>query len=822
MSDKNLEEIDTGEFQHKSHMTYASTVTLGRALPNIIDGLKPVHRRILFMAGESDLLYNKPYKKAAKLVGDILGSVHPHGDTAVYDAVIRLGQEWKQVIPLIDIQGNKGNIAGKRQAAMRYVEARLSKISNEFLRDLNPKTVPWVPNYDSTMMQPAVLPVTFPNFLVTPTTGLAVGYAVDSLPHNIWAVAEATKAYLNNRDTTLDQIIDIIVGPDFPTGGIVTNAAALRKIYHDKVGVVTLRGKYDIEELSGGKVNIVFTEIPFYCETATIIENIVDAVRDKKIEGIVDVRDETTQKKKKKSDVYNVRLVIELKRGIVAAEIVSKLFQLTGLESSIRVNMNVITENNAIAAVDLLDVIKAFVSFREKVIRTRSSVKLAELKKQEHILEGILFILGKGKMDEVIKIIRGSEDESSAKDALISEIGLSLRQAEAVVAMRLGRLTSFGKTAIEENIAKIRETISELIKLVTSPELVLKTISDELDTACNNSDCPKNRRTELTNIDKTILTIPEGQSVISLSENGFISRIPAEQFVAQNRGGKGKIGVKLSTGDSLLNLFQSDNQTKLLAFTNTGRVFKFIAGSLPEGRLTQIGSNVKNVLALVEGESIVSLFPFNNVTDDHCLMLVTYGGKIKKTKASEYATNRSSGLIAIALNDGDEISGATLCKETDDVVIMSDGGLCARYKATDITSTGRTTQGVMGLKFKADSDDILIGIHAVDPADEDNLLILTVASNGLGKLTELSEHGTTNRPSMGYAGISLRDGSLLTNFNIVRRDADVDIMAMSENGVMIRTGIEDISLNKRRTFGSRIMTLNEGDTMLNFVLVEND
>ena len=519
--------------------------------------------------------------------------------------------------------------------------------------------------------------------------------------------------------------------------------------------------------------------------------------------------------------MYNVRLVVELKRGFNVAEIEAKLYELTPLESSINLNMNGITEDNKLANYNPLEVIQTFITFRKKVIRTRSTVKLAALKKQEHILEGIQLILTGGTMDKVLDIIRSCESEDVAKSELIAKVGLSLRQSEAVVAMRLGRLTSYGLTDIKASIKKIHESVVSLIALVTDEVAVNEMIEGELDEACKHSGCPKVRRTELVNIDKSISNIPQGTSVISLTENGMILRVPEDQFRVQRRGGKGKTITKMSKGDSLLSFFQSDNQVTLMAFTNTGRVFKFIAGSLPEGRLTTMGINIKNVLSLLEGETIVSLFPTSDVLDSDYLVLVTYEGKVKKTLMSDYLSNRETGLIAISLNEGDEIAAATICSEADDVVIMSARGMCARYNSTEITPTGRTTQGVMGLRFKEGEDDIIIGVAAVDPTQEGDYSILTLADNGLGKLTALSEHGTTKRPAMGYQGISLREDATLVNFEVIHSADDVDVMAMSESGAMIRVDISGIAKSKRRTFGTKIMNVSDDDSVLNFVLIEN-
>lgn len=792
----------------EDYLRYAYSISLGRSLPDWRDGLKPVQRRVLFVAKHEGILHNRPYRKAAKLVGSILGMVHPHGDSAVYDAAIRLGQGWVMSTPLIDVQGNKGAISGDGHAAMRYVETRLTPLAAEYLRDLNQSTVRWSPTFDAENVEPEVLPVPVPNALINGATGMAVGFATDIPPHNIHDVVKTTKQLVENPDSTIAELLATLKGPDFPTGAIITNESELLNMYTTGNGVLRVRAKVEHQRISNREA-LVFTELPFLVKTEKVIETIAELVRDKKIEGIHDVRDDTSNQS---GGVGNrVELVVLLKQNADINVVEHQLFKLVEhLNKPIKFNLNGILDGK-VRQFNLKEILETWITFRREVIRNRTSAELRTYRARLHILEGLLKILDPKVMDQVIKLIRAAKTQDIALEQLMSDkFGLSRKQGEAVLAMRLGKLTSMGKAELTEEQSDLNDKVAHCFNILKDNKLVDKILVAEMMDAAKVSKAHVGRQTSLATIAQGAeQEFPMGQAILTLSEAGFVRRVPTDAFNAQKRGGKGKIGVAVKKDDGIRQSVHADNHDKLFLFTDKGRVLQVFAGQIPESTPTKIGVHIRSVIELPDDENVVALVPV--AADEGYLAVVTKLGKLKKTKLSEFQNIRKSGIIAVKLNEGDSIVDAAFINETDSIIVASRAGRAARFEHSEVRATSRDTFGVNAMTLE-EGDEVLALLSLTGSGH-----IVTVSTDGQAKKTLVSEYPTKSRPTKGVITMSFAGDNSLAYFNVIGDDDD--IVATSSNGKAIRVESGQIAALKRITRGSRLINLDKDEAVNSVTII---
>jgi DNA gyrase subunit A len=805
-----VQDLEFADSLAEDYLRYAYSVSLGRAIPDWRDGLKPVQRRVLFVAKHEGILHNKPYKKAAKLVGSVLGMVHPHGDTAAYDAVIRLGQGWVMSTPLIDVHGNKGAISGDSHAAMRYVETRLTPLAYEFMRDLNPSTVKWNSTYDNSDVEPDVLPVPLPNVLVNGATGMAVGYATDIPTHNIYDVVKTTKRLVENPDSSVAELLKVLRGPDFPTGGVITNESDLLKMYETGNGVIKLRAKVEHRRV-GNRDAVVFTELPHLQSTEKVIEVIAELVREKKIEGIHDVRDETSNQKGGPGN--RVELVVLVKQNADATTVEHSLFKkVTQLNSSYKFNLNGVLDGR-VQKFNLKQILETFIDFRRGVIRNRTSAELREYRARLHILEGLLKILDPKIMDKVIKVVRGSKTTDIALAALMSDdFGLSRKQGEAVLAMRLGKLTSMGKEELTSEEAGLLEQVANCFDILKDDALVDVMLVNEMDAAAKISKAPTGRQTTLANIAQGVQQdIPAGEGILTLSHSGFVRRVPTDAFNAQKRGGKGKTGTKVKQGDGIRQSVHAENHDKLFLFTDKGRVLQIFAGQIPESTPTKIGVHIRNIIELPDDESVVSMVPV--ASEDGFLAVATKLGKLKKTKIDEFQNIRKSGIIAVKLNEGDSIVAAAFVCMTDTIVVASLTAQAARFPHSEVRPTSRDTYGVNGM-ILAEGDEVVALLSIAEDAGH----IVSVSSDGQAKKTALVNFPITkSRPTKGVVSMTFAEDAHLAYFGIIGESDD--IVTTSNSGKTIRVESDQVATLLRRTRGSRLINLDDDDAVNSVTII---
>ena len=789
-----------------SYIDYAMSVIVGRALPDVRDGLKPVHRRVLYAMHDLGLQPNRAYRKCAFIVGEVMGKYHPHGDASIYDTLVRMAQDFSLRYPLADGQGNFGSIDDDSAAAMRYTEARLTRLATEMLRDIDSDTVDFGPNYDGSQREPLVLPSRFPNLLVNGAAGIAVGMATNIPPHNLGEVAAAVAAFIDDREITTEGLMKHIKGPDFPGGGIM-DPSGIREAYETGRGSILVRGKVHSEPLKGGKEALIVTELPFTVKKggdAGFIAKIANLVRDKKLDGISDLRDE--------SDRSGMRVVIELKRGAMPNVVLNNLFKKTQLQTSFGVNMVALVDGVP-KTLGLRDVVHHYVEHQREVVTRRTQFRLARAEARAHILQGLLIALD--NLDAVIALIRGSADPDTAREGLMSNFELSREQAQAILDMRLQRLTALESDKIKAEHDELMELIAELREILGDEDRVYGLVKSELVELLDTHGDERRTAIEPFGGDVNVEdTIAEEQMVISLTKSGYVKRLPVDSYRKQRRGGVGVTGMNLKEGDYIEHLHICSTHDYLLFFTNTGKVYRKKVYELPEGSRTARGSALVNLLPLREGERVMAVIPTREFKENRYLAFATAEGQVKKTEFGDYNTRiEADGIIAIKIRKGDELVGVQLTSGEDDLLLVSKSGHASRFNEDQIRAMGRGTSGVRGMNVAQEDNRVLALNVARDDAE-----LLVVTENGFGKRTALSEYPVKNRGTKGVltAKLTEKKGGLAGAL-IVREHQE--LLFITENGMVQRTTVAEIRSTGRATQGVTVMNVKDGDRISAVALV---
>ena len=777
----------------KSFISYAMAVIVTRALPDVRDGLKPVHRRILYSMNEMGITPDKPYRKSARIVGDVLGKYHPHGDSSVYDAMVRLAQDFSIRYTLVEGQGNFGSVDGDGAAAMRYTEARLSKLSMEMVRDIEKETVDFYPNFDETLMQPAVMPSRFPNLLVNGSSGIAVGMATNIPPHNLGEVIDACVHYIDHPDCTVDDLMQFVKGPDFPTGGVILGKRGIYDAYHEGRGRIIVRAKSEIEEMSQGRQRIVVTEIPYMVNKAKLIEKIAEMVHEKTVEGISDIRDE--------SDRQGMRIVIELKRDVNANVVLNTLYKHTQLQDTFGAIMLALVDGTP-KILSLRQMIHHYLEHQEDVIRRRTQYDLNKAEARSHILEGLIIALD--NIDEVIALIRASRTTQEARDGLMSRFGLSERQAQAILDMRLQRLTGLERDKIEAEYAELQKLIAYYREVLANESMVLGIIKDEL-TEIKRKYADE-RRTEISALEGEIDMldlIAEEDMVVTLTHYGYVKRLPKATYRAQKRGGKGVVGATTREEDFVEQMYVVNTHDTLMFFTNRGRAYQLNCYQIPEAGRTARGTAIVNLLQLEAGEKVKAMLPVPaEKVAGHYLIMATKNGVIKRTELSEFTNLRKSGLIALVLREDDELIGVALTDGSYELLLGTRDGMAIRFPETDMRPIGRAAMGVKSMELNK-------GDEVVDmcPVFE-GMKVLSITENGYGKLTEIDEYRVQSRGGKGIKAMNLTPKTGRLTCQLLADEAE-DILLITDDGTIIRVPVGSISTLGRNTQGVRLMRVAE-------------
>ncbi|EGL86874.1 DNA gyrase, A subunit [Streptococcus infantis SK1076] len=794
MQDKNLVNVKLTKEMKTSFIDYAMSVIVSRALPDVRDGLKPVHRRILYGMNELGVTPDKPHKKSARITGDVMGKYHPHGDSSIYEAMVRMAQWWSYRYMLVDGHGNFGSMDGDGAAAQRYTEARMSKIALEMLRDINKNTVDFVDNYDANEREPVVLPARFPNLLVNGATGIAVGMATNIPPHNLGETIDAVKLVMDNPEVTTKELMEVLPGPDFPTGALVMGKSGIHKAYETGKGSIVLRSRTEIEETKTGRERIVVTEFPYMVNKTKVHEHIVRLVQEKRIEGITAVRDESNRE--------GVRFIIEVKRDASANVILNNLFKMTQMQTSFGFNMLAI-QNGVPKILSLRQILDAYIEHQKEVVTRRTQFDKEKAEARAHILEGLLIALD--HIDEVIRIIRASETDEEAQAELMSKFKLSERQSQAILDMRLRRLTGLERDKIQSEYDELIALIADLADILAKPERVAQIIKEELDEVKRKFG--DKRRTEL--MVGEVLTlededlIEESDVLITLSNKGYIKRLDQDEFTAQKRGGRGVQGTGVKDDDFVRELVSTSTHDHLLFFTNKGRVYRLKGYEIPEYGRTAKGLPVVNLLKLDEGESIQTIINVESErSDDAYLFFTTRAGIVKRTSVKEFANIRQNGLKALNLKDEDELINVLLTEKDTDIIIGTKLGYAVRFNQSSVRSMSRSATGVKGVNLR--EGDAVVGARVI--TDQDEVLIIT--EKGYGKRTVATEYPTKGRAGKGMktANITDKNGRLA---GLLTVKGDEDLMVITDTGVMIRTNVANISQTGRSTMGVKVMRLDE-------------
>ncbi len=788
--------VNIEEEMKRSYIDYAMSVIVGRALPDVRDGLKPVHRRILYAMNEQGMTHDKPYKKSARIVGDVLGKYHPHGDIAVYDTLVRMVQDFSLRYPLIDGQGNFGSIDGDSAAAMRYTEVRLGKIADEILGDIDKETVDFVPNYDDSLKEPAVLPCKLPNLLINGSTGIAVGMATNMPPHNLGEVIDGIIMVIDKPDIEIKELIATIKGPDFPTAGFIYGRQGIIDAYTTGRGSIKMRARAVIEEIKN-KEQIIVTELPYQVNKAKLIEDIAALVRDKKIAGITDLRDE--------SDKEGIRIVMEVSRQTQANILLNQLYSHTQLEGTFGV-INLALVDGRPQLLTLKNIIVQYIAHRKQVITRRSQFELKKAEQRAHILEGLRIALD--NIDAVIKLIKASKTPDDARAGLIAQFKLSEEQAKAILDMRLQRLTGLEREKIDAEYSNLLKTIAWLKELLASETKILSLIKTELaDLKARFAD---KRRTEIIEDTGELATedlIPKEDDVITVTNSGYIKRIAVDAYKQQRRGGKGVVGMETKEEDFVSDLFIGNTHDYILFFTDKGKVYWLKVYEIPPAGRQARGTAVVNLLQLEQGEKINAYIPISKFDDKHFLLMVTKKGTAKKTALSEFGNPRKTGIIAISLDDGDKLVSVKLTDGTKEVVVGTKHGKAIRFNENDVRDMGRGAYGVRGMKLLGEDEVVSMAVV------EEGSTLLTVTENGFGKRTGFDEYRTSNRGGQGVITIdvNVRNGNVV-DIRSVREDDE--IMVTTSNGIIIRVPVSGIRVQGRATQGVKIMNVEEKDRVV--------
>ena len=826
-----LIQVDIEKEMRESFLQYSMAVLVSRALPDVRDGMKPVHRRIIYTMNEADNTSSKPYRKCAYTVGEVLGKYHPHGDASVYDALVRLAQDFSMRYPLIDGHGNFGSVDGDPPAAYRYTEARMAKIASELLKDIKKDTIDWGKNYDDKLDEPTVLPVKFPNLLVNGSVGIAVGMATNIPPHNLNEVCDAIVARMDNPECGIEEILQYIKGPDFPTGGIIMGYSGIRSAYYTGRGKITLRGKAEIVE-EGNHSRIIVTEIPYMVNKSKLLETTGQLMRDKRIEGISNLRDE--------SDKDGMRIVYELKRDVNAQVVLNKLYSFTQLQDTVGVIMIALV-NGEPKQLTLLEILDNYIAFQKQIITRRTAFDLKKARERAHILQG--FLLAIDNIDEVISILRSSKSVQEGKERLMErfkeddlakllqramgenykdvhfehEIGLSEEQADAIVQMRLGQLTGLERDKVISELAEIMEKINDFLDILSSDERVKEIIKEEI-TAIKEK-YGDERRTAIEPISGEVDIedlIPEEECVLTYTNIGYIKRQPVDVYNLQKRGGKGVSGMKQREEDFVEDMFISSTHDNILFITNYGNMYKLKCYEVPEGSKQSRGTNIVNLLQLDEGERIAAMMKTSDFAENKYFICVTKYGKIKRTPLYDFRNVRKNGLRAITLADGDEIAAAHLTEGDSSIIIATHLGMAIHFSEDKIRSMGRLAAGVRAIKLR--EDDYIVGAAKVY---SDDMRILTVTDKGYGRLSALSDYRMQNRGGNGLKNYKIRDDrGYVCGIRSIQTDDDV--ILISTDGVIIRIRANDLRVMRRTGLGVRVMKLSEEDRVVTFTRTEHD
>ena len=807
MQDNNLVDVNLASEMKTSFIDYAMSVIVSRALPDVRDGLKPVHRRILYGMNELGVTPDKPHKKSARITGDVMGKYHPHGDSSIYEAMVRMAQWWSYRYMLVDGHGNFGSMDGDGAAAQRYTEARMSKIALEMLRDINKNTVDFTDNYDASEREPNVLPARFPNLLVNGATGIAVGMATNIPPHNLGESIDAVKLMMDNPDVTTRELMEVLPGPDFPTGALVMGKSGIHKAYETGKGSIVLRSRTEIEETKTGRERIVVTEFPYMVNKTKVHEHIVRLVQEKRIDGITAVRDESNRE--------GVRFVIEVRRDASANVIMNNLFKMTQMQTNFGFNMLAI-QNGVPKILSLREILGSYIEHQKEVVTRRTIFDKEKAEARAHILEGLLIALD--HIDEVIKIIRNSQTDAEAQAELMSKFKLSERQSQAILDMRLRRLTGLERDKIQSEYDDLIALIADLADILAKPERVVAIIKEELDEVKRKFGDP--RRTELMVGEVLSLEdedlIEETNVLITLSNKGYIKRLDQDEFTAQKRGGRGVQGTGVKDDDFVRELVSTSTHDRLLFFTNKGRVYRLKGYEIPEYGRTAKGLPIVNLLKLDDGESIQTIINVaQDRSEDAYLFFTTRSGLVKRTSVAEFANIRQNGLKALNLKDEDELINVFLTDGNTDVIIGTKFGYSVRFKESVVRNMGRSATGVRGVNLRP--GDQVVGASVI--TDQDEVLIIT--EKGYGKRTRADEYPTKGRGGKGIktANVADKNGPLA---GLMTVKGDEDLMIITNTGVMIRTSVANISQTGRSTMGVKVMRLDQDAQIVTFTTVQAD
>ena len=788
-----------------SYIEYAMSVIVGRALPDVRDGLKPVHRRILYAMYEDNLTSDKPFKKSATCVGDVLGRYHPHGDASVYDALVRLAQDFSMRYMLVDGHGNFGSVDGDPPAAYRYTEARLSKISNEMLRDIEKDTVDWDPNFDESRKEPRVLPCRFPNLLVNGSSGIAVGMATNIPPHNLREVIGACICVLDNPDATLSDLMEHVKGPDFPTKGIIMGRSGIRAAYATGRGRLMVRARHEFEEFNNGRTRIIITELPYQVNKRMLIKAIADQVEDKRLEGISDIRDE--------SDRNGMRMVIELKRDANPQVVLNRLFAQTQLQTTFAINMLALVENQRQPKIlSLRHIIDEYLKFQEEIIVRRTRFDLKKAQERAHLLEGLL--IAQDNIDEVIKIIRSSYD--NAKENLMQRFGLDDVQAQAILDMRLKALQGLDREKLQTEYKELEEKISYFLRILSDEGLVKSILKEELTAIADKFG--DDRKTEIQDVEDELDIedlIEEEQCVFTLTENGYIKRTPVSEYAAQSKGGMGKKGITTREEDTVVDVFTASTHDYILFFTDTGKVYRKKGYQIPESGKAAKGVNIVNIIQVETGERVQAMLHFRETGDEELyLFMTTRNGTVKRLEVSALKNLRNNGIRALTLDEGDELISVTETRGHDRMLIATHDGQAVCFDETDVRAMGRTAVGVRGIRLR--EGDYVIGAARAD-ADK---TVLSITENGYGKRTPIEEYRITNRGGMGIRNYMVTDKTgPVVGMKVV--DGTEDLLLVTAAGILIRTPVENIRVAGRATQGVIVMRFKEeGDRVISLALAD--
>ena len=788
-----------------SYIEYAMSVIVGRALPDVRDGLKPVHRRILYAMYEDNLTSDKPFKKSATCVGDVLGRYHPHGDASVYDALVRLAQDFSMRYMLVDGHGNFGSVDGDPPAAYRYTEARLSKISNEMLRDIKKDTVDWDPNFDESRKEPRVLPSRFPNLLVNGSSGIAVGMATNIPPHNLREVIGACICVLDNPDATLSDLMEHVKGPDFPTRGIIMGRSGIRAAYATGRGRLMVRARHEFEEFNNGRTRIIITELPYQVNKRMLIKAIADQVEDKRLEGISDIRDE--------SDRNGMRIVIELKRDANPQVVLNRLFAQTQLQTTFAINMLALVENQRQPKIlSLRHIIDEYLKFQEEIIIRRTRFDLKKAQERAHLLEGLL--IAQDNIDEVIKIIRSSYD--NGKENLMQRFGLDDVQAQAILDMRLKALQGLDREKLQTEYKELEEKIAYFLRILSDEGLVKSILKEELTAIADKFG--DDRKTEIQDVEDELDIedlIEEEQCVFTLTENGYIKRTPVSEYAAQSKGGMGKKGITTREEDTVVDVFTASTHDYILFFTDTGKVYRKKGYQIPESGKAAKGVNIINIIQVETGERVQAMLHFRETGDEELyLFMTTRNGTVKRLEVSALKNLRNNGIRALTLDEGDQLISVTETRGHDRMLIATHDGQAVCFDETDVRAMGRTAVGVRGIRLR--EGDYVIGAARAD-ADK---TVLSITENGYGKRTPIEEYRITNRGGMGIRNYMVTDKTgPVVGMKVV--DGTEDLLLVTAAGILIRTPVENIRVAGRATQGVIVMRFKEeGDRVISLALAD--